>query len=136
MILEEEQISQILETMVYPKRVEQPLAPVKAPSLVQRVLDPEVNAHYQTVQKNRHVSEEEAELLNEIGFLIKHTAAVKLQTIAGIEALIAECSASPLVRAHASAIASEAIGLMEVAINGTMESYTAHVSGTMKNRRR
>ena len=132
----DERVAQVVEVLNSHHRAVQPLAPSKAPSLLQRIFDPEVNRHYQIEQTNRHITEETAELITAIGFVTTHAVAVKLQTLTGIEGLIAEHAHSALARAYAPAIAAHAIEVMDGAIGSSLEDYVAQTGHVMRSRRR
>jgi hypothetical protein len=132
----DERVAQVVEVLNGHYRPLQPLAPPKAPSLLQRIFDPEANRHYQIEQANRHITEETAELITAMGFVTTHAVAVKLQTLTGIEGLIAEHSHSALARAYAPAIAAHAIEVMDSAIGGTLEDYVTQTGHIMRSRRR
>jgi hypothetical protein len=132
----EDRVAQVLNALNSNGRTDVVLAPMKAPGLVQRLVNPEVNRHYQIEQTNRHITEETAELITAIGFVTKHAVAVKLQTLSGIEALIAEHASSALARCYAPAIAAHAIQVMDGAIGGALEGHVSATDTVMKSRRK
>jgi hypothetical protein len=132
----EDRVAQVLAALSPTRTNNHALVPAKAPGIIQRIIDPEANKHYQIEQTNRHITEETAELITEIGFVTTHAVAVKLQTLSGIEGLITEHSTSALARAYAPAIAAHAIEVMDGAIGGALEGHVAYTSGNVKNRRK